>query len=49
MKLIEVHVHGRYLIKIEDNGIVEAKVEQSLEDMLDYNPDFEIEGYNEIF
>lgn len=49
MRLIEIHVHGIYSIEIEDDAIVGDEVEQSFIDMLDYDPYFEIEGYNEVF
>lgn len=48
MKEIEIHIHGRYVIEIEDNADVVDEVEQSFINMLDYDPDFEIERYEEV-
>ena len=49
MREVEIHIHGKYYIEIEDDAIVGDEVEQSFIDMLDYDPYFEIEGYNEVF
>ena len=48
MKEIEIHVHGVYTIEIEDDANVTDEVEQSFIDMFDYDPDFEIERFEEV-
>lgn len=48
MKLVEIHIHGKYEIGIEDNADIEDGVEQSFINFLDYDPDFEIESYEEV-
>lgn len=48
MKKIEIHIHGVYTIEIEDNADIQDEVEQSFIDMFDYDPDFEIERYEEV-
>lgn len=47
MKLIEVHVHGVYSIEIEEDEDITDVVEQSFIDMLNYDPWFEIENWEE--
>ena len=48
MKIIEIHVHGRYEIEIDDNEDTTGAVEQSFINFLDYDPDWEIERF-EVF
>lgn len=48
MREFEVHVHGVYTIEIEDDADIQNEVEQSFINMLDYDPDFEIERYEEV-
>ena len=48
MKLIEIHVHGVYTIEVEDNEDIADEVEQSFVNLLDYDPEFEIESYEEV-
>lgn len=48
MKLVEIHIHGKYEIEIEDNADIEDEVEQSFVNLLDYDPEFEIESYEEV-
>ena len=48
MKIIEIHVHGRYEIEIDDNEDTTDAVEQSFINFLDYDPDLEIERF-EVF
>lgn len=48
MKLVEVHIHGVYTIEIEDDSDITDEVEQSFIDMLDCDPWFEIESYEEV-
>lgn len=48
MREIEVHVHGVYAIEIEDDADIQDEVEQSFIEMFYYDPDFEIERYEEI-
>lgn len=48
MKLVEIHIHGKYEVEIEDNADIEDEVEQSFINLLDYDPEFEIESYEEV-
>ena len=48
MRKIEIHVHGKYWIEIENNADIEDEVEQSFINLLDYDPEFEIESYEEV-
>ncbi len=48
MKLVEIHIHGKYEIEIEDNADIGDEVEQSFINLLDYDPEFEIESYEEV-
>lgn len=48
MKEVEIHVHGVYVIEVEDDADVIDEVEQSFINMFDYDPDFEIERYEEV-
>lgn len=48
MKIIEIHVHGRYEIEINDNEDTGDEVEQSFINFLDYDPEFEIERFEEL-
>lgn len=48
MREIEVHVHGVYTIEIEDDADIQDEVEQSFIEMFYYDPDFEIERYEDV-
>lgn len=48
MREVEIHIHGRYVIEIEDDADIADEVEQSFIDMFSYDPDLEIESYVEV-
>ena len=48
MREIEIHVHGKYWIEIEDDADIQDEVEQSFIEMMFHDPDFEIESYAEV-